>query len=237
MQDAAIEILDRGLVIALSVFLLVFCAYVSGSFLSVRWRNRKLLERLRGRFLRDSPEKVPDLETRNVWRSYLQKWDGIRSGLWAIVWAAGVSCLVFLFACFSPWPSMKNFANLTTRPPLRVTFLMVDPSEESFRIEGDVWNQSEARLPVRASIILLDETGTQVGAATGSDTPLDLAPRDRGQFTITVAALPRATKFTLCFLGQGDRELAYSSGFPETRETIMSKGRADGRKRGGSGSR
>ncbi|MFB3903553.1 MAG: hypothetical protein ACE15E_08875 [Acidobacteriota bacterium] len=143
MQDAALEILDHGFVTALGAFVLVFGTYVSGSFLATQRRNRKLLEGPRARLLRDYPKKVPDFETRNAWRSYLQKWDGIRSGLWAAVWSAGVSCLVFLFVCFNPWPSMANFANLSTKPPLRVTFLLVDPSEESFRFEGDVWNQSE----------------------------------------------------------------------------------------------
>jgi len=205
---------------------------MGGSFLSSRWRNRRLLEGLRGRFLREHPDKLPDFETRNAWRSYLQKWDGIRSGLRAVLWSAGISCLVFLFVCFSPWPSMANFANLSTQPPLRVTFLLVDPSDDGFRFEGDVWNQSEDRFPVRALIILLDENGAQVGAVTGPVAPLELGPRDRGQFAISLDAVPRATNFTLRFLGEGDRQLAYSKGFPETPETIMNTERPASKKSG-----
>ncbi len=229
--------MDHGLVTALAAFVLIFGGYIGGSFLATRWRNRRLLEALRARFQRDYPDKVPDFETRNAWRSYRQRWNGIRSGLWAALCSAGLSCLVFLFVCFSPWPSMANFANLSTQAPLRVTFLMVDPSDEGFRFEGDVWNQSEDRLPVRASIILLDETGAQVGGATEPVAPLELGPRGRGQFAISLGALPRATNFTLRFLGKGDQELTYSKGFPETPETIVNKGRPAAKKSGRVGSR
>jgi len=51
-----------------------------------------------------------------------------------------------------------------------------------------------------------------------------------------VGALPRATSFALRFLGEGDRELAYSKGFPETPETIMNTRRPAAKKSGWRGS-
>jgi len=236
MQNAALEILDHGLLITLAAFVVMFGIWLGGSFLATRIRNRTLLEALRRRFLRDYPGQLPSLETQTAWAGYLQHWDGIRSAVSAALWSTGVSCLIFLFVCFSPWPSMGNFANMSTQPPLRVTFLMVDPSAESFHFEGDVWNQSPDHLSVRASIILLDEKGAELGAVVGPVAPPDLGPRDRGQFVLTLAALPRASSFTLRFLGEGDQSLAYSKGFPNP-DTIINKGRPGARKISPAGSR
>jgi hypothetical protein len=99
--------------------------------------------------------------------------------------------------------------------------------------EGDVWNQSEDRFLVRAEIILLDENGARVGAVTGPVAPPELGPRDRGQFAISLDAVPGATNFMLRFLGERDRQLAYSKGFPETPTRIMNTGRRPASKTSG----
>ncbi len=234
MSDEILTVLDRALVAALCVFLVGFSVSFAGSFLVLKWRNRKTIQGLQRRFEREKPGQFANAQILQAWRSYLTRWDTIRAGLSAALWSAPFGLVVFVFLCFSPW---TGIVSVSAQPPLRVTFLMVDPTAEGFRFEGDVWNQSEDRVPARASIILLDERGARVGGATGPVAPLELGPRDRGQFVISLGPSPQATHFTLHFLGEGDQELAYSKGFPETPETIVNKGRPAAKKSGRVGSR
>lgn len=223
MHDPILEILDRSLVAALALLVLTFCVYLAGSFLASRWTNRNTMQGLERRFESDHPNALPDPEMRNVWQAYLPRWDGLRAGRYGLLWSVGIGCLAFLFLCFSPWPTMKNFATLSNQPPLRVTFLLVDPTDKGFRFEGDVWNQSDDRVPVRASITLLDPAGAHVGGATALVAPQELAPRDKGQFIILLNPPAQATDFTLRFVGSDDEELAYAQGFPNTLETAATK--------------
>ncbi len=225
MHDATLEILDKSLVTALELFVLACCVYVAGSFLANYWTNQKVLRGLQSRFEGQHPNERPDRETRNTWQSYLQRWEGLRSASFGLIWSAVVSCLAFLFLCFSPWPTMNNFANLTRQqPPLRVTFLFAEPTDDGFHFEGDVWNQSDRLLPVQASIRLLDEAGANVGGATGPVTPEALSPRDKGQFFISLNAPPaQATSFALHFIDAFGQELTYAKGFPNDPGAVEKK--------------
>ena len=214
MHDPVLKILDRSLVTALELLVLTYSVYLAGSFLVSRWTNRKVMQGLERRFERDHPNVLPDPEMRGLWQTYLPRWDGLRAGRYSLLWSVGIGCLAFLFLCFSPWPTMKNFATLNNQPPLRVTFLLVDPTDQGFRFEGDVWNQSDDHVPVRASITLLDHAGAHVGGATVQVAPQELGPRDKGQFMILLDPPAQATNFTLHFVGAGDEELAYAQGFP-----------------------
>ena len=220
MHDPVLEILDNSLVAALGLFVLICCGYLAGSAFATYGANRKVLEGLRSRFQK---EHSGCSRTRKRSRSGNPTCvSGTRFGRprYGALWSLVISCAAFLFLSFSPWPTMKNFANLNNQPPLRVTFLMIDPTDGGFRFEGDVWNQSDQRVPVQASIILLDDTGAHVGGASAQLAPEELAPRDKGQFVISLNAPAQATSFTLHFADAGGQELAYAKGFPNEPEAV-----------------
>ena len=124
MHDPILEILDRSLVTALELFVLTCCLYVAASFWANRRRNREVMEGLERRFEKDHPGVRPDPQTKRLWQAYLSSWDGLRASRYGLLWSAAVGCLAFLFLCFSPFPTMRNFATLNSaQPPLRVTFL------------------------------------------------------------------------------------------------------------------
>ncbi|RPJ64667.1 MAG: hypothetical protein EHM23_00080 [Acidobacteria bacterium] len=213
MPDEIVAVLDRALVSALWVFLAVLSVLLAGSFLILRQKNRTILKGLQRRFERDKPGESPDRLTAEAWGSYLKRWDPVRAGLGASLWSVSVALAVFLFLGFSPW---TGIVGVSTEPPLRVTWLYVEPTPEGFRIEGDVWNQSKEPLSVRASVVLLDASGKELGGATASIEPGQLKPRDEGAIRIAVGTCPGASDFTLRFLGEDGRTLHFAKGFPGT---------------------
>jgi len=213
MPDEIVAVLDRALVAALWVFLVVLSASLAGSFLVLKQKNRTIVKGLQRRFERDKPGESPDRQTVQAWRSYLKRWDPVRAGLSASLWSVSIASGVFLFLGFSPW---TGIVGVSTEPPLRVTWLYVEPTAEGFRVEGDVWNQSKNPLSVRASVVLLDSSGKELGGATAPMEPRQLKPRDEGAIRIAVGAYPGASDFTLRFLSQDGRTLRFAKGFPGT---------------------
>jgi len=120
--------------------------------------------------------------------------------------------MVLAWFCFSPWTGIGTVSN---EPPLRVTWLYVEPTPEGYRVEGDVWNQSEGEVWARAGVILLDASGKQVGGETASIQPAELRPMEKGIFVIWVRSSPGAARFALQFLGDHGEALRYAKGFPE----------------------
>jgi len=161
----------------------------------------------------EKPDEFADAQILQAWRSYLPRWDAIRAGLRAALWSAPFGLVVFVFLYFSPW---TGIVSVSTQPPLRVTWLYVEPTPEGFRIEGDVWNQSKGPLSVRAAVVLLDASGKQVGGGTALIEPQPLRPREQGAILTSVGAYPGATDFALRFFGEDDQALGYAKGFPGT---------------------
>ncbi len=216
MPDEIMAVLDHALVVALWVFLLAFFACLLGSFLSLRWRNKKTIRGLQDRFRKEKPGQSVNAETLRAWRSYLARWDRPGAGLRSAFCSAHLACMVLAWFCFSPW---TRIATVSHEPPLRVTWLYVEPTPEGYRVEGDVWNQSEGEVWARAGVILLDASGKQVGGETAAIQPPGLRPMEKGIFEISVRSSPGAARFALQFLGNHGRALRYAKGFPE----ILSK--------------
>ncbi len=225
MPEVMLKVLDWALTRALEVFLFGFCAYLVASRLACKWRTHRIVRGLTSRFRKQNPGQDVDARMLDAWRSYLEKWDVIRAALHAALWSAGAACLLFLFLCFTPWPEMSNFATVRNQPPLRVTWLLVDPSPEGYRVEGDVWNQSEGTLSVTVAVTLLDDSGAALGSFVAPVAPQELSTREKGDFHLSLGSASRATKFSLKFIGDNGRELEYAKGFPGS-PTQESRGNA-----------
>ena len=214
MTDAVVRILDAALVTALWIFLIGCCLYAAGSALATRRKNRRTIQGLQSRFSRSNQGAIEANEAES-WRSYVQEWNWVEAGLKAALWSALAACLAFLFLCFSPWPRMANFATLTDTPPLRVTFLFVEPTSQGFRFQGDVWNQHEAPISARVAIDLLDSAGHPVQTVLAPLEPQSVRAREKAQFHASTPSPTQASDFRLRFLGLSGEELTYAKGFPQ----------------------
>ncbi len=193
--------LDKPLVISLWVFLLVFLAYLVISVI-----------RQRRRFSREAPEAGEDLPG----------WSSSAVRVRAALFAMALSALVFAYLCFAPSGGLPDFAAAPAQPPLRLTWLNYQRTTHGFKLEGDIWNQSEKTLRnVRTTVLALDASGKRVGQANGMVSPADLQPGGRGRFVVSCEQpAAEATNCDLRFMGDQNTVLAYVRQFPPTRVSL-----------------
>ena len=151
-----VDIVDRAVWLSLATFLLCFLGFAFYNLYAFNWRH------LHGS-RRDE---------------IFAPWQVLRPLLHALFFALVLGGGSFLVYAFVPAPFLDNFSTGQTwaRAPLRVTSMHYDRFTEGFSLKGEIWNQSQNRLPsVQAVVIVLDHNQETLAELTVTPTPPDLA--------------------------------------------------------------
>lgn len=174
MMSLSLYAVDRIVAFALWWFLGALLLFLLFALSRLRRRRRRLGELYAGGNLDASPQT-------ELGRSLLNQW---RILLGCVLAASSTSLVAGLALAFLPLPGLQPPAGkLLEILPLRLTALDYDRFYEGFRLDGEVWNQTEAPLAglevVVTVIGLRDETLAEMPAPVS---PSPLPPGTAGTF-------------------------------------------------------
>ncbi len=206
MTTPTLDAVDRILAFALWWFLGALLVFLLFALNRLRRRRRRLGELYAGGGLDDAGQA-------ELGRSLLNEW---RILLGCVLAALTTSLAAALALAFLPIPGLQSPAGaLPDVLPLRLTALEYDRFYEGFRLDGEVWNQTEAPLDgLEAVVTVIGLRGETLAELPAPVTPSPLPPGTAGTFQFEYREnSPFINGYRLAFRDAAGTQLPHTAGF------------------------
>lgn len=207
MKESILSILDTALYSGLISCLLLFGIFLL--FLTARGKRKRGLATLRSKRAQHQADQAAALQgpAENLWIPAFH----------ALLLALAGALFVFLITAFTPLPFLENFATSADwkRTPLRITEISQERDQTTFRLEAEVWNQSEEPIGELTAVIqILENEQTIVDQVSVPVLPRPLEPKTGGRFQLEYeSASPLLTGYRIFFEGPNHTPVQHVTGF------------------------